>query len=225
MRFRLTRSHAFARASLESILFTTVTFVMAAALFYLAVRQAMLQWEFRIPFPFWDMIGFVSFLDDVPRPSILDLYHFRPNEHRPIVPFLFYLWDHNSYGDSGAVLYPAIMVSNALLAASLFGILAVRRKFDIALKMLFAAIVVLSFFSILNFENLTWQLQIHEILCLTLLSFGRWWRRLFPPAPTATAAHRLTPRLHYFPGFVAWPRHIRLGSGLPRGRQCLCIAC
>ena len=173
MTFQLVRGHAFARASLESVLFTTIAFVMAAALFYLAVHQAMLQWEFRIPFPYWDMFGVVSFLDDLPRPSILDLYRFfHPNEHRPIVPFLFYTWDHNSYGDSGAVLYPAIMISNALLAASLFGILAVRRKFGIALKMLFTAIVVLSFFSILNFENLTFQVQICEILCLTLLSFG-----------------------------------------------------
>jgi hypothetical protein len=87
-------------------------------------------------------------------------------------PFLFYLWDRNSYGYAGAVLYPAIMMSNALLAISLFGILAVRRKLDLALKILFASIVVLLFFSICNFENLTWQKQIHEILCLTLLSFG-----------------------------------------------------
>ena len=174
MTFRSARLRAFGQAgSLESILFTSMAFVMAAALFYLAARQAMLQWQFRIPFPDWDMFGVVSFLDHVPRPSILDLYNlFHDNEHRPIVPFLFYLWDRNSYGDSGAVLYPAIMVSNALLAASLFGILLVRRKIDIALKILFAAIVVLSFFSILNFENLTWQKQIHEILCVTFLSFG-----------------------------------------------------
>ena len=99
------------------------------------------------------MFGVVSFLDDVPRPSILDLYHFFTqmsigrSSHS-----CFTLWDHNGYGDSGAILYPAIMISNALLAASLFGILAVRRKFGIALKMLFTAIVVLSFFSILNFK-------------------------------------------------------------------------
>jgi hypothetical protein len=171
--FRLARRHAFPRPSVERVLFTSVAIVMAAALFYLAARQAMLQWEFRVPFPYFDMIGIVSFLDAMPHPGILDLYHtVRDNEHRPIVPFLFYLWDRNSYGYAGAVLYPAIMMSNALLAISLFGILAVRRKLDLALKILFASIVVLLFFSICNFENLTWQKQIHEILCLTLLSFG-----------------------------------------------------
>ena len=51
MTFRLVRWHAFARASLESVLFTTVAFVMAAALFYLAVHQAMLQWEFAYRSP------------------------------------------------------------------------------------------------------------------------------------------------------------------------------
>jgi hypothetical protein len=174
MTFRPARPSAFARAaSLENALLTIIAFVMAAALFYLAVHQAMLQWEFRIPFPYWDMFGTLDFLDHVPRPSILDIYHlYRDNEHRPIVPFLFYLWDRYSYGDSGAVLYPAIIVSNALLAASLFGILAVPRKLDIGLKVLFAGIVVLSFFSILNFQNLTWQHQVHLILSLTLLSFG-----------------------------------------------------
>jgi hypothetical protein len=158
---------------METVLVTALALGMAAALFYLAIHQAVLQWEFRIPFPYWDMFGVISFLDQFPQPNILDLYHrFPDNEHRPIVPFLFYLWDRNSYGDSGAVLYPAIMASSALLAASLSGVLAVRGKLSAALKVLFAAIIVLSFFSILNFENLTWQKQIHEVLSLTFLSFG-----------------------------------------------------
>jgi hypothetical protein len=173
MRYRLARPHAFPRLSFESGLLTGFAFALATVLFYLAVQQAILQWQLRIRFPYWDMVNIVSLLDTVPRPSILDLYHtVRDNEHRPIVPFLFYLWDRNRFGDSGELLYRAIMVSNALLAVSLFGILAVRRQLSFALKILFMAIVFLSFFSIVNYENLTWQKQIHEILCVTLLSFG-----------------------------------------------------
>jgi hypothetical protein len=200
---------------LANALFTIITFVMAAALFYLAVHQAMLQWEFRIPFPYWDMFATLDFLDHVPRPNILDIYHlYRDNEHRTIVPFIFYLWDRHSYGDSGAVLYPAIMVSNALLAASLFGILAVRGKFDIAQKTLFAAIVVFSFFSIVNYENLTWQHQVHVILSLTLLSFG-----LLIAATVSTRAdsNRSTPvdsALALVSGFLCLAATYSFGFGL-----------
>ena len=173
MRYCFGRPHVFSRMSFESRLLTVVALGLAAVLFYLAVHQAMLQWQFRTRFPYWDMVGIVSLLDAIPRPGILDLYHsVRDNEHRPIVPFLFYLWDRNRFGDSDELLYRAIMVSNALLAVSLLGILAVRRQLDFPLKVLFAAIVFLSFFSIFNYENLTWQKQIHEILCVTLLSFG-----------------------------------------------------
>ena len=66
----------------------------------------------RIPFPFWDMIGIEAYLDGHPSPSIFDLYRdIRDNEHRPIVSFLFYILDRNVFGDSGALLYPAIFIS------------------------------------------------------------------------------------------------------------------
>jgi hypothetical protein len=57
MTFRPARPKAFARApSLENVLFTIIALVTAAALFYLTFRQAMLQWQFRIPFP---LLGYV----------------------------------------------------------------------------------------------------------------------------------------------------------------------
>jgi hypothetical protein len=172
MTLKVSRPHAFARADLKSVPFFVVALVLSAALFYLAVSQALFQWKFRISVPYWDMISAIAFLDTHPSPSILDIYHFPDNEHRPVIAFLFYLWDRNRYGYDGEFLYRAIMVFNALLAISMLGIVAVRRKLSLVFKILFAAIVFLFFFSITNYENLTWQKQIHEILCLTLLSFG-----------------------------------------------------
>jgi hypothetical protein len=167
-----------ARSSLPHISYasaglTTFALLTAFALAYLMATQVMVQWEHRIPFPFWDMGLVVSFLDDKPSPSLLDLYWtFRDNEHRPIVSFLFYLWDRNEYDDTGELLYRAIMIANGLLATSMLGVLLVRHKLSPAVKLLFAMAVFYGFFSLLHYDNLTWQKQIHEISCLTFLSLA-----------------------------------------------------
>jgi len=179
---RSARRSARPHFNLTTALFSILALLTACAITYLMVRQTILQWEHRIKFPFWDMGGVVSFLDDKPSPSLADLYWtFRDNEHRPIVSFIFYLWDRNWYGYSGELLYRAIFIANALLATSMLGILLVRHKLNLPAKILFATIVFYSFFSVLHYENLTWQKQIHEVSCLTFLSFG-----LFAAAAVST---------------------------------------
>ena len=177
--------------NLTTALFSIFALLTACALTYLMITQTILQWEHRIKFPYWDMGAVVSFLDNNSSPSLADLYWtFRDNEHRPIVSFIFYLWDQNRYGFSGELLYRAIFTANALLATSMLGILLVRHKLDLPAKILFTTVVFYCFFSVFHYENLTWQKQIHQVSCLAFLSFG-----LFAAAaictPKATDRNRL----------------------------------
>ncbi len=152
---------------------TGAMLVLAALLVFMLISQAAFQWDMRTPFPYYDMVAIVRSLDLKPDPDILYLYQtVRDNEHRPIFPYLFYIWDRRATGDTGEVLYPAIMIANALLAISLMGFAVVRSRLSLAAKVLVASIVGLAFFSIWNYENLTWQKQIHEILSVLFLSLG-----------------------------------------------------
>lgn len=150
-----------------------IMLLLAALLIYMMITQAAFQWQMRTLFPFWDMVAIVRFLDVRADPDILYLYqNVRDNEHRPIFPFLFYIWDRRATGDTGEVLYPAIMIANAMLAISFMGYVFARARLSFAAKILVASIIGLAFFSIWNFENLTWQKQIHEILSVMFLSLG-----------------------------------------------------
>ncbi len=147
--------------------------LFACVLAYATVNQGLMHWHFRLPFPFWDMFGINAVLDTTPRPGILHLYRtVRDNEHRPVVTFLFYVWDRHAYGDSGELLYRAIMVSNAVLALSLAGAVAVAARLARPIRLLFATAVSASLFCLMHYDNLTWQKQIHEISCMALLSVG-----------------------------------------------------
>jgi hypothetical protein len=155
------------------VLMALVMLVLAAALLSMMTTQTLFQWSMRLPFPFWDMFRVINLLDARPDPDILYLFqNVRDNEHKPIVPFLFYIWDRVAAGDTGGIIYPALLSANALLALSCMGFLAVRGQLNIAAKILLAAIIGLAFFSIRNFENLTWQKQIHEILSVLFLSLA-----------------------------------------------------
>jgi hypothetical protein len=158
----------------SDIVLKTFAFLLAAPLAYLTVNQALLQWHYRMRLPVWDMINIISLLDGNPSRSVNFLYHaVRDNEHRPIVSFLFYLWDRNYFHDSGELLYAAIFLANSLLVASLLGILvAMRDAMSLAYRVLLGVTVTLNFFAIFHYENLTWQKQIHEISCMLFLSVG-----------------------------------------------------
>jgi hypothetical protein len=150
-----------------------IMLLLAALLFAMMIDHAAFQWQMRTLFPFWDMVSIVRFLDLKADPDILYLYHHvRDNEHRPIFPFLFYIWDRRATGDTGDILYPAIMIANAMLAVSFMGYVFAKARLSFAAKILVASIIGFAFFSIWNFENLTWQKQIHEILSVMFLSLG-----------------------------------------------------
>jgi hypothetical protein len=156
------------------IILNLAAVLVTAPLVYLVLHQALALWHYRIRVPYWDMIGIVSQLDGHPSPGVLDLYRtVRDNEHRPIVTFLFYLWDRNYFNDSGELLYRAMMVANVILVFSFLAILVpVRRTIDLSYRVLLGVTVTFSFFAIYHYENLTWQKQVHEISCMTFLSLG-----------------------------------------------------
>jgi hypothetical protein len=158
----------------KAVPFQVAKILLSSVLLWLSFTQGMLQWNLKIPFPFWDMIGIESYLDGHPSPTVLDLYRdIRDNEHRPIVSFLFYIWDRNVYGDSGALLYAAIYISEAIVACSLFlSLTFLRRELDSSILAIFVSTVIYLFFTSLHFENLTWQKQIHEVSCLVFVTLG-----------------------------------------------------
>jgi hypothetical protein len=156
------------------LLLHAVLIVVAGLLAFLSVAQALLQWKLKTPFPYWDMVSIVSFLDDNPSRSIVDLYRsVRDNEHRPIASFAFFLMDRNVYGDSGYFLYRSIFAAETItVLCFLLVLLRLRRQIIWSSRLTAAALLIYLFFSVMHFENLTWQKQIHEVSCITLLSLG-----------------------------------------------------
>jgi hypothetical protein len=150
---------------------------LAAFLAYLTFDQAWLQWKFRVPFPHADMVTIVKLLDANSSPTILDLYRsvgsYPFAEHLMVAPFFFYLWDRYHFASTGELLYRAIFIFNALLILSfVFSAGYTRRKLGVAYSALFSAIIAYWFFAAFNYDNLTWQVQIHEVSSGTYLSFG-----------------------------------------------------
>ena len=73
------------------------------------------MFQFRVPFPFWDMIRVEAFLDDhFDRGwNLAGLVTITQNEHRPVFPLLWWIADHAWFASTGVLV---IVFDAALLA-------------------------------------------------------------------------------------------------------------
>src|SRR4051794_41135833 len=92
----------------------------AALVLFMAVRSAMLLWDYRNVAPFWDMVDVIRFFDRVPNPTFIDFFHFTANEHQRVISLYLSMLDYR-LGAYGTVLFPAIFTLNALLAVVVTG--------------------------------------------------------------------------------------------------------
>jgi hypothetical protein len=156
----------------RALLRIALTLAVALPALALAIHSAVFQWYHRDLMPTWDMIDVIRFLDRRPNnlPTLLELYStWTANEHRPYIPFYLVWIDYHWFGASGAFLYPvlyALVFALALISISwtiTSYLLPTARILSIALSLV-------GFFWVGHYENLTWEMQVHEVLCLLLVS-------------------------------------------------------
>jgi hypothetical protein len=163
-----------------------LTAVLAGAL---ALYSANIQWTHRYLVPYYDMVTVVWFLDLTPHPSLLDLWHFRDNEHRPILPFFLFEADHYWFGSSGILLFYILYGSVFLLSITCVAWVFLT-KLPRYLQISLAITSVMSCFWVGNWENLVWEKQIHEIICLLFASLSFCAAAIVSSTDTQRAPHR-----------------------------------
>ena len=148
--------------------YATAVWLLALCALLLAVHSAVLQWQYRNLVPQADMIHVVSFFDLHPGAGLWDFFHFRDNEHRPVLPLYLFKIDHDWFGARGILLFPILFIAmGALALASVSWIW--TTKLGVELRILIGSVALAIFFWEINYENLTWEKQIHELLSLLLL--------------------------------------------------------
>jgi hypothetical protein len=165
-------AHSIRKLSNTRFFLSACILVLVGLLVYAAWSQGSLQWNYRLHFPYRDMVVITMNLDANPTPSLNDLFRMNSaNEHRMILPYYFYLWDRNYFAASGELLYRAIYIFNAVLIMSLLWSAAhLQSKLRTPYVVLFVASVVYWFFAGFNWDNLTWQVQVNVMSCLAYLS-------------------------------------------------------
>jgi hypothetical protein len=153
-----------------ALLRIALTLAIALPALGLATHSAVFQWYHRDLIPTYDMVDVIRFLDRRPNPTLLELYStFTGNEHRPFIPFYLYWIDYHWFGASGAFLFPvlyAITFALSLISVSW----AMLSHFPPTARILSLALSLVCFFWVGHYENLSWEIQVHQMLCLLLVS-------------------------------------------------------
>jgi hypothetical protein len=139
--------------------------LLCVANLMLAAHSITIQWNWRNTIPYLDTLDVLNFLDRGSSLTIADYFNFNHNAHKLFLSLYVFEIDHYWFGARGIVLYPILYVASAVLALVsvnwLFAgsITPTARASAISVSFAF-------FFWLGHYENLTWDIQIAELLSL-----------------------------------------------------------